>query len=384
YGLPQWAVDAIPTLGPGQAVWRVGPHFVDIVQTVLTDEETDLTDTSSRRRQAQQALSLVKEEAEHDDLADRDWEDEDEDQDQGQDEFSLAPPALDWSWDMPPNVIDWRHHDVLKAARDGRCGEAAELAVLGEREDIRAHGVMSDQALAWLSTRAAVADLCGSPDTATHLRATVTRMGGDVEWWHKAVEADAAAAGDTAGTERHAPGLPDLAPETPAPVPETGAVERRRRRVWPYAAVAVALAVSVAAVWQQAGDDERDAKAAAYKGKAGASLTVDSVNADLIAQWSKDRDHVIVELSAAFEPNAKYLRIDAVGQSAQSTRKDDRYTKPPELSLPVSDYLADVTVQIEVGGASWKEGTQGAIRKIRLSPSGVAYDAETGEQLPRN
>ncbi|MFE9222766.1 hypothetical protein ACFYN3_41645, partial [Streptomyces lavendulae] len=68
----------------------------------------------------------------------------------------------------------------------------------------------------------------------------------------------------------------------------------------------------------------------------------------------------------------------------QSTRKDDRYTKPPELSLPVSDYLADVTVQIEVGGASWKEGTKGTIRKIRLSPSGVAYDAETGAKLPRN
>lgn len=89
-----------------------------------------------------------------------------------------------------------------------------------------------------------------------------------------------------------------------------------------------------------------------------------------------------MELSAAFEPNTKYLRISAVGQSAQSTRKDGRYTKPPELSLPVSDCLADVTVQIEVGGVSWKEGTKGTIRKVRLSPTDVAHDAETGETLP--
>ncbi|MFI6006915.1 hypothetical protein ACIA98_42430 [Streptomyces sp. NPDC051366] len=78
---------------------------------------------------------------------------------------------------MPPTMIDARHYDVVQAAREGRCGEAADLAVIGEREDIRSYGINSDEALSWLSTRAAVADICGSPETATQLRATVTRPG---------------------------------------------------------------------------------------------------------------------------------------------------------------------------------------------------------------
>ncbi|MBP5926797.1 hypothetical protein F3K32_43125 [Streptomyces sp. LBUM 1483] len=58
-GLPAWAIERIPGLGPGQAVWKVGPDYVDIVQTVLTDEEARLTDTSTGRRKAQQALAAV-------------------------------------------------------------------------------------------------------------------------------------------------------------------------------------------------------------------------------------------------------------------------------------------------------------------------------------
>ncbi|MFB9594048.1 hypothetical protein [Streptomyces racemochromogenes] len=374
-GLPQWAVDMIPTLGPGQAVWKIGPHYVDVVQTVQTEEEARLTDTSSRRRRAQQ-VHLTKDIIEDLEPEEQDLEPEQQDD---ADEYRLAPPAASsdadvWDWDMPPNIIDTRHYDVVQAAREGRFGEAAELAVIGEREDIRAHGINSAAAISWLSTRAAVADLCGSPDTAVQLRATVTRMGKDIEWWDREVDSSSAAPAE--------PYAPLSADPTPAPVKGTGGPSRRR--TWPFVVGALAVALAIGGVWQKTQDDEREQREAAYKGKAGASLTVDSVNADLIAQWTRERDHVIVELSAAFEPNAKFLRIEGSGKTAQSYRKDDRYTKPPQLSLPVSDPLADVTVQIEIGGASWKEGSQGTVRKVRFSPTGVAYDAETGQRLPRN
>ncbi len=105
-----------------------------------------------------------------------------------------------------PRIVDSRHHEVVQAAREGRCSEAAELAVIGEREDIRTHGINSDQALAWLSTRAVVAELGGSPTTAAQLRATVVRTGSEVEWWAKDTEA-------SSGQAEH---------QSP-PVPRTGA-----------------------------------------------------------------------------------------------------------------------------------------------------------------
>ncbi|MGW2089091.1 hypothetical protein [Streptomyces sp. NPDC001880] len=188
-GLPAWAVAEIPRLAPGQAVWKVGPHYVDIIETVRSEEEACLTDTSSRRRQAQEALGEPDAE---DDLGEDDpapltlLKEEEaasgyDDQDQ-----SLPVPAEqegDWDWDMPPNLIDARHYEVVQTAREGRCNEASELAALGERQDITAHGINSDQAVAWLSTRAKIADLCGTPETAQQLRATVAHMGKKVEWW---------------------------------------------------------------------------------------------------------------------------------------------------------------------------------------------------------
>lgn len=383
-GLPDWAVNEIPNLNPGQAVWKIGPSYVDIVETILSDDEARLTDTSTRRRQAQQILT---EETEAETEAETEVEEKDADYASG--EYALAPAERDsrredidgWDWDMPPTVIDSRHHDVVQAAREGRYNEAAELAVIGERQDIRSYGINSDQALSWLSTRAKVAELGGSPDTATQLRATVTRMGKEVEWWDR--EPDAS----TPQAEHHGPPLSTPAP-TSAPDLDNGQPVRKRRRTWPYVAVIAALALTTAGVWQKAESDtkheEQQQKAAAYKGNSGASLTVDEVDADVIARWTKDRDRVIVELSAPFESNANYLRLEASGKTAVSTREDDRYTKPPELEVPVSDHLADVTVQIEIGGKTWKEGTRGTLRTIRLSPTGIAYDAETGEKLPRN
>ncbi|MFD3834169.1 hypothetical protein [Streptomyces sp. NPDC058621] len=404
-GLPAWAINEIPGLAPGQAVWKIGPSYVDIIETVLTPEEQPLIDTSSRRRQAQEThVALLGEERDQDseeteEEPDQDRQDPEEEPDQDPEpettytpiDYLLAPPGAadggdDWTWDMPPTVIDRRHYDVVRAAREGRYSEAAELAVLGERHDIRSHGINSDAALSWLSTRAAVAELAGSTDTATQLRATVTRMGKEVEWWDKEPE--------TFPSEPHGiqpvPGPAPVPVPTPAGDPADAQVQpaHKGRRTWPYVAVVAALALTTAGVWQKAEGDaraeDRQQRADYYQGRSGASLAVDDVDMDVIAQWTRDREHVIVELRSYLDPDAKYLRIDAAGQTASSRREDDRYTKAPELKLPVKDHLADVTVRIEIGGKTWQEGTPGTVRTIRLSPTGVAADAETGDELPRN
>ncbi|MGP4085787.1 hypothetical protein [Streptomyces sp. KR55] len=382
-GLPAWAVDLIPSLDPGTAVWKVGPDYVDVVKTVLSEEEVHLTDTSSRRRKAQQAPVAVEQEpATRATEADKDSEPE------PRSGALLAPVASggdgdgDWDWDMPPNVVDgWqadiaRHETVLETAMEGRFDEAAQLAAICEREDINAHGINSTQALAWLETRAQVADLRGDAGQAAQLRATVARMGNDdVEWFEK-TETSSSPAWHSGPQPPIAALMVDDEPPSPP-----------RRRTWPYVAAIATLAIAAAGVWQYAANEQdrqdRQVKAAAYKGRSGAALRLDGVEADLVAHWNSDRDRVIVELRSYADRNAKYLRIDASGQSAYTTRGDDRwFPKAPEVSLPVEDPLADVTVRIAVGGKTWKEGSRAESRAVRLSPTGIAYDAETGEKLP--
>ncbi|MFE4369645.1 hypothetical protein ACFRMN_15690 [Streptomyces sp. NPDC056835] len=237
-GLPAWAIAKIPTLDPGQAVWKVGPGYVDIVQTIITEEEAGLTDTSSRRRKAQEAQETVNA---------ADLEDADEGVDPDEDalatvEHDFTEPGGDWDWDMPPNVIDGRHQDVLQAAREGRCGEAADLAALGEREDITVHGINSDEAAARLSTRAQVADLCGSPAQAAGLRATVTRMGKDTSWFENS---------ESTTPEWH------RGPESPTVLPPDDEPTPTRRR-WPYVAAIAALSIAVVVVWQTANNEQHE------------------------------------------------------------------------------------------------------------------------------
>ncbi|KDN74829.1 hypothetical protein DF19_27480 [Streptomyces olindensis] len=384
-GLPTWAVEQIPTLDPGQAVWKVGPDYVDIIQTVLSDEELALTDTSSRRRKAQQALAVEQEPAAM-------VTESGEGSDEAQIEDLPAPVEQategaagedDWDWELPPNVVDTRdgilarHETVLQAALDGRCDEAAQLAALHEREDIQNHGLYSAQALAWLETRAQVAELSGSTDQATQLRATVARMGkGD---WIQQTD-------DRTAPQWHRGPGPST-PVPPADLPVDDAAPAPKRRRWPYVAAIAALSITIAAVYQNAANNqerqERQEKAEAFKGRSGAAIRMDGVKAYVVAHWSSDRDSVIVDLRSYFDRNAKYLRIDASGKSAYTTRGDDRWVaKAPEVALPVTDPLADVTVRVAVGGKTWKEGARADSRTVRLSPTGVAYDAETGEKLP--
>lgn len=390
-GLPQWAIDTIPTLGPGQAVWKVGPDYIDVIQTVLSEEEATLTDTSSRRRMAQQVLAHEDLVVEPDTVA-TETEPGEGSSDAYESEELLQPVEPhtddaagegDWDWELPPNVIDSsqfdlaRHETVLQAALEGRFDEAAQLAAVCEREDISSHGLNSTQALAWLETRAQVAELRGEPGQAAQLRATVARMGkDDVEWFEKS--------GDRTSPAWHS----DPQPPTPAPaLGDEQRTERGRRRTWPYVAAVAALSITAAGVWQHAQNEqhtqERQEKAAAYKGRSGAALNLDGVKTDLVAHWTSDRDNVIVELRSYFDRNARYLRIDASGKTASSTLGDDRwFPKTPEIKLPVKDPLADVTVQVAVGGRTWKEGSRATFRSVRLSPTGIAYDAETGEKLP--
>ncbi|MFF8953489.1 hypothetical protein ACF09I_32490 [Streptomyces sp. NPDC014940] len=387
-GLPAWAVERIPALDPGQAVWKAGPDYVDIIQTVLDEDEAKLTDTSTRRRAAQQAATDAVEaateieedptETETGCAVDPDGEDQ-----QDTPAIHQAAPVEQeaaqgaWNWEMPPNVIDGRHHDVLQAASEGRCDEAAQLAAIGERQDITAHGINSDEAALWLSTRARMAELCGSPDRAADLRATVARMGKDVEWWQQ-----------PASTEPVASAWDSAPLPTPAPAADSGRRTRPRRRIRPYVAAVAALGIASAFVWQHAHDEQvrhdRRAKADAYTGRSGAVLHIDGIEADLVAQWNRDRTRVVVELRSYFNRNARFLRIDAAsGESARSTLGDDRwYPKTPEIAVPIKDPLADVTVRAAIGGKTWRKGMAPHSRTVRLSPTGIAYDAETGEKLP--
>lgn len=376
-GLPAWAILKIPTLAPGQAVWKVA-DYVDIIQTTLSEEEARLTDTSTRRRRAQQALAREEEEEDQAVSLAKDAKDAME--------ASECADASGWDFELPPNTVDTvyagpqfdsRHHAVIQAAEEGRLTEAADLAALGERSDFTAYGLNSPQATAWLITRAEVAKLSGNTAQAAQLRATVARMGNNdgTAWFEQT---------DNLSPQWH------QGPQPPEPVPGAGAEDHpqphARRRAWPYIAAIAALALTAAGVWQQADDDhqqeQHQQKAAAYKGRSGAKLVVDAVAADVVAHWTQDRDSVIVELSPMANPDAKFVRLDGGGENAHSQGENGWYAKSVEIKLPVTDPLADVTVRVAIGGKSWKEGARATSRTIRLSPTGAAYDAESGKRLP--
>ncbi|MEV5249870.1 hypothetical protein [Streptomyces werraensis] len=387
--LPAWAIGRISALDPGQAVWKVGPDYVDIVQTVISEEEATLTDTSSRRRMAQQALAVEQDTGTEAaaPAVDSD-EDQDDDQDQDGDLFAKTEPAGDddgeWDWAMPPNVIDARHLAAIEAARDGRCGEAADLAALGEREDITAHGINSDEALSWLVTRAAVAELCGNLDQAVQLRATVARMGKDVEWFEQT------AVDDSTAPQWH------RGPHPTEPEPPTGddaAAAKPRRRTWPYVAAIAALALAAGGVWQNAEDDkqaqERQEQAAAYKGVSAVNLNIDGVETETLADWSKDGQSVVLSVWVDSEENPKLVRLDSGDQTAQEVPAPPEPGQIPmpirlEVKVPVKDRYQPVRMTVAVGGPEWKEDTRAPRRTIEFRPDRTAVDADTGKELKQH
>ncbi|MFJ4276161.1 hypothetical protein ACIP29_37095 [Streptomyces coelicoflavus] len=377
-GLPSWAVDRIPTLDPGQAVWKVGPDYVDIIQTVINEDEAHLTDTSARRRMAQQALAVDQNTTALEDDADGD-------EDQEQDATVLLQREQDsatddaWDWEMPPNVIDTRHQDAIQAAREGRCSEAADLAALGEREDIHTHGINSNEAISWLSTRAKVAELCGSPDQAIQLRATVARMGKDVEWFEQTPD-------DDTSPQWHRG--PD--PVTPVPPAAHEPLVKTRRRTWPYIAAIAALALAAGGVWQNTADDKkeqtRQEKAATYKGVSAVNLYIDGVETETSAKWSRDGKSVVLSVWVDSEEKPKFVRIDSGDQKAQekvAPLEEGQIPMPIrlEVKVPVEDHYEAVRMTVAVGGPQWKKDSRASGRTIEFRPDRTAIDVQTGKQL---
>ncbi|MFF1360653.1 hypothetical protein [Streptomyces sp. NPDC058297] len=388
-GLPAWAIKRIPSLSPGQAVWKVGT-FVDIVKTTIFDEaERDLTDTSKRRREAQQAAyddateSLAEEEEEALEEAEEAFE---YDYDEPATEVMAAAGGLDF--DLPPNVIDTiytgpqldnRHHVVLKAAGAGRFAEAADLAAVGEREDITAYGINSPQAGAWLITRAEIAALSGNTSKAAELRATVARMGNNDGAWFEQTD-------DTSAPWHQVP-------EPPVPVPDVDDEQPQpygRRRAWPYVAVIAALAVTTAGIWQKADDDDkreqRQDQAAAYKGVSATDLNIDGVKAQTQASWSKDGRSVVLSTWVDPEEKPKIVRIDSADQTAKEETqplKEGQFPMPIrlEVEVPVKDRYQAVRLTIAAGGPHWKSGTRAPHRTVEFRPDRTAIDTETGKRL---
>ncbi|MDT0454056.1 hypothetical protein [Streptomyces hesseae] len=393
--LPAWAVEKIPTLDPGQAVWKVGPDYIDIIQTVLDEDEARLTDTSTRRRQAQQATTSTDTAEANADQATVTETGVDADSDHGDKDDIPAETVVpieqdtceddgDRDWEMPPNVID--HQDVLQAAREGRCNEAAQMAAIGEREDINMYGINSIQAISWLTTQAQVAELCGNPDQAARLRATVARMGKDVEWWQQTHPT-----GDTTTPAWHST-APSSATPTPLPTPPRDGEEHKqpRRRTWPYIAVIVALGIAGACVWHNTEDDqqrqERQKEAAAYKGVSAVELHIDGVKAQTVAAWSKDGQSVVLSAWVNSEEKPKLVRIDSGDQTA---KEETQPLKPGQISMPiqlevkipVKGRYQPARLQIAVGGPHWKPGSKAPHRTIEFRPDRTAIDIETGELL---
>jgi hypothetical protein len=382
-GLPAWAIKKIPALAPGQAVWKVGPGFVDVVQTIIDEEEARLTDTSSRRRKAQKALAADEEPA-----AALDKEAVPEEVDEYEEyEEPVTDDGLDF--DLPPNVIDtlytapqldYRHHAVLQAAGEGRFNEASELAALGERQDITAHGINSPQATAWLITRAEVAELSGNRDQAAQLRATVARMGNNdgAAWWEQT--------NDTA-TQGHRPPEP-FEPELTAGHDQPRPSSRRRTGL--YVAAIATLALASALVWQKAEDEEKrqqqQSQAARYIGVSATDVYIGGVKTETLATWSKDGRSVILSAWVDSQEKAKFVRIKSGDQTAKEVvqpLKEGQIPMPVrlEVKVPVKDRYQAVRLTVTVGGPTWKEGNWAPYRTIEFHPDRTAIDTETGKSL---
>ncbi|MEU6664270.1 hypothetical protein [Streptomyces sp. NPDC046821] len=398
-GLPEWAIKKIPRLTPGQAIWKVG-QFVDVIKTAILDEdEAELTDTSKRRREAQQAafaadapVSLDKNDDEATRGLEADFEYEEpaaameaaDDQPADALTFALPPTVIDTVYSGPQ--LDDRHLAVLEAARAGRLNEAADLAAVGERQDISTHGLNSAQAAAWLVTRAEVADLSGNPTQAAHLRATVTRMGNNegAAWFETYTD------NDTSTPIHQVPEPPTPAPMSAPMTDDDQPQPRGPRRAWPYVAAVAALALTTAVIWQQADDDQKAAEqaeqVASYKGVSATNLNIDGVKAETLASWSKDGRSVVLSASVDWKDRPKIVRIDSADQTAKEETHPLQKGEIPmpielEVEVPVKSRYQAVRLTIAVGGPHWKAGTRAQHREIEFRPDRTAIDTKTGKRL---
>jgi hypothetical protein len=369
-------------------VWKVGPHYVDIVQTLLTEAEARLTDTSTRRRRAQQLLAAAPDTIEDPAPQEKDQDDAEHDDPPAKHVPDTIEPALpdgagleaeNRYRELPPGLTDTRHRDALQAAREGRCSEAADLAALGERQDITAYGINSDQAVSWLATRAKIAETSGSLGQAKQLRATVARLGKGIDWLEQP---------DNVRTEPERRSDPEPAThKAPADIEPVN----KKRRTWPYTATIAALTIAVAGVWQNSADDEEkqeksDRAAPSHKGISAALLNIDGVATKVQAKWSRDGTHVILSVKVAPEEKPRFVRIDAGGQNAQdepSPLKERQIAMPIhlEVKVPIKGHHQAVQMTIVVGGPQRKKSTRAPGRTIEFRPDRTVVDAKTGKSL---
>ncbi|WP_229852757.1 hypothetical protein, partial [Streptomyces parvulus] len=217
------------------------------------------------------------------------------------------------------------------------------------------------------------------PDQAMQLRATVASMGKDVEWFEQTER-------ETTSPQWHR----GPEPTTPVRPMDDEAPARPRRRTWPYVAAIAALALTGTVVWQNASDDQnkqdRQEKATAYKGVSATDLTIDGVETETRARWSKDGQSVVLSVWIEWDERAKFVRIDSGEQKAQeqpAPLKEGEIPAPVrlEVKVPVKDWYEAVRMTVAVGGPEWKEGTRAPGRTIEFRPDRTAIDTETGKQL---
>lgn len=218
-------------------------------------------------------------------------------------------------------------------------------------------------------------------------RATVTHMGTDKEtdgnnvaWFEKPANA----------TPQWHRGPQPLTPEPPASAP---APTRPPRRTLPYLAVIAALVLICAVVWQHANEDKqaqkRQEQAAAYKGVSAVNLSIDGVETQTLAKWSKDGQSATLSVWVDWDEEPKVVQIASGDETAQETTAPLKQGQMPmpitlEVQVPVKNWYQPVQMTVAVGGPTWQPGDELPRRQIEFRPDRTAIDTETGKTLKQH
>src|SRR5690606_8475972 len=134
--------------------------------------------------------------------------------------------------------------------------------------------------------------------------------GNNVAWFEKPANA----------TPQWHRGPQPLTPEPPASAP---APTRPPRRTLPYLAVIAALVLICAVVWQHANEDKqaqkRQEQAAAYKGVSARKLSMDGVNTQEFAKWTKDGESAPLTGWVDYDDESKAVLFTSGDEAAQQT-----------------------------------------------------------------
>lgn len=184
----------------------------------------------------------------------------------------------------------------------------------------------------------------------------------------------------------------DRLPPTPPGERRAAGPEQEHRRVWPVIATVAALSLALAFVWSNPRDgeqqrekraDERRAAAADRKSYMTSELTFGKAKADLTADWQWEEDKIVISLNPTLAAPSKYVQISAQEESdSQEALSHVPWPDPAEITLPIEDPPAAITVRVALGDEDWRKGDTAPSRLLRVSPEGTLTDAKTGEELP--